>query len=167
MTDTTTAPDVVHLVQLFRQGRRYRAECSCCWVSDWFRSPAAADDAGREHRDLSAGQPHDLDQLTSVLLDLQDDMSEIVVWLAENWSADLPVPVAYGTGGGTVPAGVQLSVECNTTDDLTRVAHLLDAPVADLEHSDPIAGLRFQYTGRDFGRVHVEAYTPAGRDRRP
>ncbi len=31
----------------------------------------------------------------SGLLDLQDDLADAVMWLAENWSADLPVP-CYG-----------------------------------------------------------------------
>jgi hypothetical protein len=167
MTDTTTTvPDVVHLVAVVRRGLRYRAECSCGWESGWFQSPPVAGEAGSEHRDTSVGPPDDLDQLMSVLLDLQDDMAEMVVWLAENWTADLPVPVAYGTGGGLISAGVQLSVQCTTSEDLTRVAHLLGSPVADDEHSDPTSGVRYRYTGRDFGRVHVEAFTAVGRDQR-
>jgi hypothetical protein len=108
-----------------------------------------------------------MDRLMTRILDLQDDMAEVIVWLAENWSADLPVPVLYGTGGGTIPAGVQLSVQCSTREDLARVAHLLGTSPADHPHSDPTAEVRYVYTGRDFGRVHVEAFTAVGRDVRP
>jgi hypothetical protein len=167
MTDTTTAPDVVHLVAVVRHVLRFRAECGCGWVSDPFRNPAAAAAAGAEHCDSAVGPPDDMDRLITRMLDLQDDMAEVVVWLAENWSADLPVPVLYGTGGGTIPAGVQLSVQCGTREDLARVAHLLGTPLADHPHSDPTAGVRYVYTGRDFGRVHLEAFTAVGRDVRP
>jgi len=53
-----------------------------------------------------------------------------------------------------------------TSEDLTRVADLLGSPVADHEHSDPTSGVRSRYTGRAFGRVHLEAFTPVGRDQR-
>jgi hypothetical protein len=165
MTDTTTtAPDVVHLVEVVRHGLRLRAECGCGWQSEWCGSPPAAGEAGTEHRDTAVGVPDEMDGLMSRMLDLQDDLAEMVVWLAENWSADLPVPVLYGTGGGISRAGVQLSVCCTDRDDLIRVAHLLGAPVADKSHSNPVNGLRYIYTDRDFGRVHVEAFTAVGRD---
>jgi hypothetical protein len=167
MTNTTIAPDVVHLVAVVRHGLRYQAECGCGWVGDRFRPLGPASDLAAEHRDSAVGPPDDMDRLMTRMLDLQDDMAEVVVWLAENWSADLPVPVLYGIGGGTVPAGVQLSVQCGTREDLARVAHLLGTPLADHAHSDPTAGVRYVYTGRDFGRVHVEAFTAVGRDVRP
>jgi hypothetical protein len=65
------------------------------------------------------------------LLDIQDDLARVVVWLAEHWSADLPAPTVYGYGGGPSAARVELSVYYLSPDDLARVAELLGASPVD------------------------------------
>jgi hypothetical protein len=94
----------------------------------------------------------------SALLDLQDDLAEVVVWLAENWSADLPVPHAYG-GVGPLrdEPGAELFVYCATAEELARVAARLGAPIRRTQGHTP--GVELGKAIRDFGRVRIKAYT--------
>jgi hypothetical protein len=71
-----------------------RAVCSCGWASPWTHHGEAATRAGTDHVDAAIGPPDALDGVMSDLLDLQDDLAQVVMWLAENWSADPPVPAA-------------------------------------------------------------------------
>ena len=92
MTDTTTtAPRDGHLVAVVSDGYEVVAECACGWASDWQDSPEAADAAGSSTA-RGGGSARRRGRAMSGLLDLQDDLAATVVWLAENWSADLPVP---------------------------------------------------------------------------
>jgi hypothetical protein len=98
MTDTTTAPPPAHGFQIVGDGEEYLAECSCGWASGWACTPEEADRAGVEHRDGAVGPGDRMDLLMSGLLDLQDDIASVVIWLAENWSADLP-PLGWSACG--------------------------------------------------------------------
>ena len=71
-----------------------RPECWCGWASTWCDAYATADEVAQDHREIAAGPATDLDATLSGLLDLQDDLADTVIWLAENWSSDLPVPHA-------------------------------------------------------------------------
>ncbi len=93
----TTFPRVEfdHLVQVVRhKALGYRAECWCGWSSAWATSTPRADEAGADHREVGAAASDGMDATLSGLLDLQDDLADTVIWLAENWSSDLPVPHA-------------------------------------------------------------------------
>jgi hypothetical protein len=95
----------------------------------------------------------------SELLDIQDDLASVVVWLAENWSADLPVPkLRLQTAGPIETATVEMSVNCPNAATLGRIAHLLGVPTRD----DTTPGsLRARYwtARRRFGRVSLRAFT--------
>src|SRR5919108_4164717 len=69
--------------------RRYRAECSCGWSGAWTSDDAEAAADATGHLEVAVVA---IDQLMSELLDTQADLAEVVEWLAEHWSADLPVP---------------------------------------------------------------------------
>src|SRR5688572_18356382 len=77
---------------------RFRAECSCGWSGPWHDDNALAEMDGEDHRGMALGPADGLDRLISGLLDLQDDLARAVMWLAEHWSADLPVPRSRGFG---------------------------------------------------------------------
>src|SRR5512132_3116777 len=95
MTDTTMI-ELAHRVRIDTDHRVYglgcRAICSCGWASHWTDHGTVATEAGVEHIDTAIGPPDEMDLLMSGMLDLQDDLAAVVMWLAENWSADLPVP---------------------------------------------------------------------------
>ena len=55
----------------------------------------------------------------SDLLDLQDDLSAVLAWLSETWSADLPVPMIWGPGCRR-SRPIDLTVECQNSDELAR-----------------------------------------------
>jgi hypothetical protein len=95
----------------------------------------------------------------SDLLDLQDGLADMVVWLAENWSADLPVPIVYACDGGIGldPARVKVAACCLDPAELTRIAHLLGAPPVDDERPNS-QGRRYRNARRDFGRVTLHAF---------
>jgi len=170
MTDTTI--ELAHRVRIETDHRVWglgcRAVCSCGWASQWTRY--SADDAvraGVEHIDDSIGGPADaMNELMSAMLDLQGDLAGVVVWLAENWSADLPVPGLWGTnphdadgGDGTV-AGALLSAATQDPAVLARTANRLGVPV----HTDTVSdslGHRYHRATRQFGRVEIEIFMPA------
>jgi hypothetical protein len=158
MTTVIYPYELAHLVQLVTDDR---AECSCGWASAWTGDRLLADEAAVDHREVAVGSPSGLDAALSGLLDLQDDLAAVVMWLAEHWSADLPTPYAtpccrYSDDGDAIP-GVRLLVYCCARDELVRVADLLGVPMAaDAEpnsHDD-----RYERSVRRFGRVEVDAY---------
>ena len=160
---TTTTIDLTHPTQVVtdRQvdGLGHRAECGCGWASDWTDDPATAEAAAVDHREVEAGPGDGLDAVMSDLLDLQDGLADMVVWLAENWSADLPVPIVYACDGGIGfdPARVKVSAYCLNADELTRIAHLLGVPPVDDDQPNS-RGTRYRSVRRDFGRVTLHAF---------
>jgi hypothetical protein len=134
---------------------RFRAECSCGWYGDWYDDNTVAEVDGEDHRGVAVGPADGLDGLISGLLDLQDDLARAVMWLAEHWSADLPVPGSRGFGSHT--ARVELSAYCGTVDLLEQAASVLDAPAEDDKVPDS-CGVRYRRAVRTFGRVRLEIY---------
>ena len=166
---TTTAIDfeLAHRVRVHTdprvRGMGSRAICSCAWSSGWLPHSDEATQAGTEHLDGAIGPPDPLDDAMNVMLDIQEDLADTVVWLAENWSADLPAPGVHGGVGclhdPAVPA-VRLLVVCDTADELGRVATRLGSPA-------PTGG-PFVVAARDFGRVLIAAWVdPSGAEAAP
>jgi hypothetical protein len=162
MTTVLSPIELAHLVQVVRHSDcGFRAECSCGWAGAWDDDQAAAELDAVEHRQIAAGPPTGLDAVLSGLLDLQDDLADVVMWLAENWSADLPSPFAHATSrtgaDGEQYPGVTLLVYCSDRDELVRLASLFDAPmVPDAEPNR--YGSRWERAVRGFGRVRIDAY---------
>jgi hypothetical protein len=163
MTTVLSPIEFDHLVQVVRhKACGYRAECWCGWASAWCEEYVTADDAGDDHLQVAAGPATGLDAALSGLLDLQDDLADTVIWLAENWSSELPVPAAYPRGrylenGECVPC-LGLLVHCSTAAELVDLAELLAVPVvADAEPNR--RGERYERATRSFGRVELEAFT--------
>jgi hypothetical protein len=77
-----------------------------------------------------------------------------VIWLAEHWSADLPVPDPYGTGAD--PVEVRMNAYCHSAELLTRAASLVGVPLVDDATSS--RGARYRRAVRRFGRVSLQAY---------
>jgi hypothetical protein len=151
-----------HLVQVVHhEACGHRAECWCGWASAWGNDYDAADASARDHREVVSGPASDLDATLSELLDLQDDIADTLIWLAENWSSDLPVPrahprVRYLANGECVPC-LRLLICCPGPDELAAMAVLLACPVvADAEPNQ--YGSRYQRVTRSFGRVDIDAY---------
>jgi hypothetical protein len=164
MTDTTTtAPAPTHLAAVTSDGYEFVAECGCGWASEWHATAEAADAAGVEHRDEAVGPPEPFDVAMSELLDIQDDLAVVVMWFAENWSADLPVPGIYCRPGAApaYPGGVQLMVVCPDVGVLERVAGLLGGPVGEDAYLGRYTGVPHRRAVRSFGRVILDAYAPA------
>ena len=166
MTTVLSPIEFDHLVQVVHhKACGHRAECWCGWASAWCNDYTTADTAATEHRRVSAGPATALDATLSGLLDLQDDLADTVIWLAENWSSDFPVPQAHLGArhldkGGYVRC-LRLLVCCATPAELVEMADLLAGPiVADGEPDQ--SGSRCQRVTRTFGRVEIEAYITAG-----
>jgi hypothetical protein len=163
---TTTTIDLTHPVRVVTDQRTdglgHRAECGCGWASNWTDEPADAEAAAVDHREVAVGPGDGLDRVMSELLDLQDDLAAMVVWLAENWSADLPAPVVYGRDGGSgdprPPVRVELSAYCVEPADVARIAHLLGVLPVDDDQPN-CYGSRYRTVRRAFGRVSLRAYT--------
>jgi len=154
-----------HLVQVVRhRALGCRAECWCGWAGPWCDDYAIADALAQDHRRVAAGPATALDATLGGLLDLQDDLADTVIWLAENWSSDLPVPHACPQtkhlDNGECVAGLGLHIHCSTGDELVALADLLAAPVVADTQPDK-DGHRYQRATRTFGRVHIEAHTNA------
>jgi hypothetical protein len=135
----------------------YRSECGCGWTSAWyFGDDVTAEDAGADHIEIAVGPPDPMDQLMSGLLDLQADLAEVVIWLADHWSADLPVPYpscpSYGHEDTTV-----LDVHCSNLAQLHQVAELLGEPVTRLAGFDQ-GDRAYWHAYRSFGRVTLDAW---------
>ena len=152
----TTEGVVVHRVETVTDGAEYRAECSCGWVSEWCDEDVAAVMAGVEHPEIAAVPADALDAVMTELLDVQDGLSRVVEWLAENWSADLPVPALWGSSSRP-GRKVDVTVLCDGWRDLCRVAELLGAEVVHDESYDADAA-RYLCARRRFGRVVLEAW---------
>jgi hypothetical protein len=163
MTTVLSPIEFDHLVQVVHhKSCGHRAECWCGWASAWCDDYATADAAARRHREVAAGPATGLDATLSWLLDLQDDLADTVLWLADKWSSDLPVPLAeprdnYPEGGASV-ACLRLRATCDTTEELVALADLLAVPVV-LDAEPDAREHRYQRATRTFGRVHIEACT--------
>jgi hypothetical protein len=169
MTTVLSTVELAHLVQVVRhKDCGFRAECSCGWAGPWGDDQATAEVEAVEHREIAAGPPTGLDAALSGLLDLQDDLADAVMWLAENWSADLPAPKAcersHRCADGEQRPGVTLLVHCLSRDALVRVAGVLDAPIEAALSPDRY-GHSWEYAVRSFGRVRIDAYRRRHRGR--
>jgi hypothetical protein len=90
------------------------------------RATSTATSAERwAHPEIAAAPADALDAVMTELLDVQDDLSRVVEWLAENWSADLPVPALWGSSSRP-GRKVDVTVLCDGWRDLCRVAELLE-----------------------------------------
>jgi len=161
MASTTPTIELVHLVEVESFSPYddcYAAVCTCGWAGDTQRDAATAEADAEDHREVAVGLGDDPDAVMSELLDIQDDLARVVVWLAEHWSADLPAPTIYGCGGGPSAARVELSVYCLSPDDLACVAELLGASPVD-DPAPDVKGARYRRVMRRFGRVTVTAFT--------
>jgi hypothetical protein len=141
-------------VQVYGDGGMHRAECSCGWASDWYADDVVAVVAGAEHSEIAVGRPEALDGFMGELLDIQDDLSELVVWLAEHWSADLPIPALWGLAG---TGQVEVSVYCDSRAELARVAERLGVEVVRDRRYDAEKET-YWCARRRFGRVALEAW---------
>jgi hypothetical protein len=162
MADTTI--ELAHRVRIDTDHRVYglgcRAACSCGWAGPW--SDQSADTAlrsGTEHVDTAIGPPDVMDELMSTMLDLQDDLAEVVMWLAENWSSDLPIPAidtrTHYDRVGRLLAEACLLTAANDPEALARAAERLGVPV--VTDPGPVGGgNRYQRATRSFGRVEVQ-----------
>jgi hypothetical protein len=150
----TTEGVAVHQVVTVTDGYEHRAECSCGWASEWCGDDVAAVMAGVEHPEL-VEPASGFDGFMGELLDVQDDLSRVVEWLAENWSAYLPVPELWASTrqGRTV----DVTVQCSTAGDLSRVAELLGAEVARDAVFDT-DGATYLCARRQVGGVVLEAW---------
>jgi hypothetical protein len=162
-----TRIELVHRVRVETDHRVYglgcRAVCLCGWASGWTDHGPRATEAGAEHIDTAIGPPDEMDRAMGAMLDLQVDLAEVVVWLAENWSADLPAPGVSGSSryrdGGESVATVRLLCYCLTGEQLAEAARRLGVPVIDAEPDSK--GHRYRRAVRAFGLVTIEAYTEA------
>jgi hypothetical protein len=159
MTDVHDRFEVSHLVVVTYENHGpqvvFRAECSCGWSGDGHDDNALAELDGDDHRSVAVDPADDLDGAITGLLDLQDDLAQAVMWLAEHWSADLPVPVSWGVG--TDPARVDLAAYFLDPDLLDRAAATLAVPVVD-DPAPDARGRRYRRASRSFGRVRLEVY---------
>src|SRR5262245_32546742 len=90
MTMILSPLEFEHLVQVVRHAAGgHRAECLCGWASRWTDDLAAADNAASGHR-RQIDQVSGTDATIAALLDLQDDLADAIMWLAEYWRPDLP-----------------------------------------------------------------------------
>jgi hypothetical protein len=136
----------------------YRTECVCGWASDWYLDDdVTAEAAGADHLQIAVGPPDQLDGLLSELLDLQEDIAETVLWFADNYSADLPVPACSVYSEQRL---VWLLAFTTDAAHIDRVAELTGStPIEDSEPNDH--GRRYRRVLHDFGRVRFETFTEA------
>jgi len=163
-TSTTIAarPVPAHLVAVVSDGFEFLAECSCGWASDWHADAEGADAAGVEHREVAVGPPDAMDRVMSGLLDLQDDLAATVVWLAENWSADLPSLGWYANGSDDRDLPALWVIGACAPDELVPAAAVLGSALCD----DPPGGegrIRYRRAARVIGWVRIEVFAPLDR----
>jgi len=160
MTIILSPLEFEHLVQVVRDASGGdRAECLCGWASRWTDDLATADNAASSHR-RQIDQVSCTDSTIATLLDLQDDLADAIMWLAECWPPDLPALRArsctddlHGSDGRP---GLALEAECESPSEMARLACLLGGPrVGDLEPDS--AGHRYERSVRRFGQVHIVA----------
>jgi hypothetical protein len=163
MAEMTTVPVPAHGVAVVCDGFEFVADCSCGWAGDWQASPEDADAAGVEHRESAIGPPDAMDVLMSALLDLQDDLAATVMWLAENWSAQLPALGWYANGDDRHTSRPALCVvgACDP-DELQPAADVLGSTPTDDPPSERGAP-RFRRAARDIGRVRIEVFASLDR----
>jgi hypothetical protein len=101
----------------------------------------------------------DLDRLLGHLLDLQHDLADVVVWLAETWPTDLPAPSLTHQVTDEPRYGHRLWVCFDQPDKLYRAAATLGVPIEVDQHCP--GGDRYARAIRSFGRVEVEAFARA------
>ena len=165
---TTTRPPTSSATwcRWFSTACGYRAECTCGWAGPWSDDAATADDQAVDHWEVAVDPPDAMDAAMSAMLDLQDDLAEVVMWLAENWSTDLPSPYLHGIDHDDLAddrhrAGVRLLMPCPDAEQLARAAERLGVPVrTDTEPNSQ--GDRYARALRRFGRVEVEVYRGVG-----
>jgi hypothetical protein len=149
-----------HLVQVVsHKACGQRAECLCGWASRWVDDSTTAREAAAGHRSATV-QPDGLHAALGCLLDLQDDLADVVMWLAECWPPDLPLPRAQGTtvmDQGHVGPGLALLVRCRDAGELVRLRDLPDAPVV-ASNAQDADGTRYELVTRGFGRVRIHGY---------
>jgi hypothetical protein len=130
MTTTLSPIDLTHLVQVVAHATLgTRAECWCGWAGPWGADAGEAGVQAGRHADAT-GISTGLARAALDLLDLQDDLADAVMWLAENWARDLPAPEVLGhvhrSVSGRSTAGVTLRLRCDDSDDVTWFAALTD-----------------------------------------
>jgi hypothetical protein len=162
----TFAIELEHPTQVVRSPepghelRLYRAECDapgCGWVSEWTTDQADAEDSRVDHWELTA-HADDTDRFINELLDIQDGLAQLVVWLADNWSSDLPAPHWPFQRYSSDAVQVDVSVYCgHGLDVLRRVAELLGDSAERTEQCNQ-DGLAYWRCRRSFGRVVLEAW---------
>jgi hypothetical protein len=151
--DTTATGELGHEVEVVTDdGFDHRAECSCGWASERLVDDVAAVLAGAEHAEFEVGPPDALDGLMGHLLDIQDDLSRVVEWLAERWSSDLPVPVPAMPESGR--RALDLTVCCRDAAELNRVADVLGAELRRYDGEDSA----YRCARRRFGTILIEAW---------
>jgi hypothetical protein len=101
----------------------------------------------------------DLDRLLGHLLDLQHDLADVVVWLAETWPDDLPAPSLTHQVTDEPRYGHRLWVYFGQANELYRAAATLDVPIEVAQHCPD--GDWYARAVRSFGRVEVEAFAHA------
>jgi hypothetical protein len=162
MTTVLSPIEFDHLVQVvYHKACGHRAECWCGWASAWCDDYATADETANDHRRVAAGPASALDATLGGLLDLQDDLADAVMWLADHWSSDLPVPELHPRrwrDGSESATGFALAVRCQTSGQLVELAVMLDAPIV-IDASPQTPEHSCERAARSFGRVEIEAYT--------
>jgi hypothetical protein len=94
------------------------------------------------------GTVHTIDQL----LDLQDDLGRLTVWLLDNWRSDWPTPELHHRPVDTSRV-LDLAVPCCDRADFDYITQALDVPTTQR------CGLVLAV--KTFGRVGIEAFTLA------
>lgn len=147
-----------HLVEVVSDGFEHRPLCSCGWCGNWSEDDEAATVAGLAHRDEAVGPPDAVDVFLSGLLDLQDDIARLVIWVAENWAPDLPHPRWYASGSDDDDrAAIRVLVCCQDEAELARVAEVVGVTPVDDDTANS-TGNRYRRAIRCFGRVELSAY---------
>jgi hypothetical protein len=99
----------------------------------------------------------DLDALLGELLDLQHDLADLVIWLAETWPDGLAGP-KLATRYVDENTSCRVNVFTATGADLHRAAVALGVPVVTDPAPDRL-GSRYARAVRQFGRVALLAMT--------
>jgi hypothetical protein len=108
---------------------------------------------------MAVGPPDDMDRLMSGVLDLQDEIAAVVVWLAENWSAHLPI-LGWSASGSDYNHGrpaLRVLGYCQP-GELAGAAAALGAAPCDDPPNDR-GHTRYRRVIRDFGRVRIDIFT--------
>ena len=145
--------ELVHSVTTVTDGFEHQAQCSCGWASEWVADDVTAVLDGVEHPEVAVGPPDRLDEFVSGLLDVQDDLAQVVMWMAENWSPTLPVPALPGSASRRF----DLAVQCRDAKELAELADVLDVEV-EADPSYEAGDATYRRARRVFGSVVVEAW---------